>query len=93
MLQRHIENQDRCAPRQGRPVETVRHLTGTVVPGDEGDGGIGFAVGGGNSGIGQAAEAGGNAGNDPEGYLGGDQGPRPLQVVTARPQRRTDRRP
>ena len=57
MLQAHVDDDDRRTLRQGRPVELIRHLAVDVVPGQEGDGRVGGAVGDRNAGIGQAADA------------------------------------
>ena len=74
MGQSHIKHQGWRALGKGGPVEVVGHLAPCHMAGDEGDGGIGVPVGGGNPGIGEAADAGGNAGHEAERNPGPGQG-------------------
>src|SRR3546814_11489130 len=64
-----------------RPVDAVGHRAADAVAGDEGDGGVGVAVGHGDAGVGEAADAGGDAGDDAERHAGGEQRKRLLAVA------------
>src|SRR3546814_8681288 len=64
-----------------RPVDAVGHRAADAVAGDEGDGGVGVAVGHGDAGVGEAADAGGDAGDDAERHAGGDQRQRLLAAA------------
>ena len=57
MLHRHVHDDDRRGPGDGLPVDIGRHPARGVVAGEEGDGVVRVAMGGGNAGIGEAADA------------------------------------
>ena len=70
MLHRHVHDDHRRGQGNGAPVDVGRHVAGGVMAGEEDHGMVGIAVGGGHAGIGQAANAGRDAGHDPEGNAG-----------------------
>ena len=73
VFQRHIEDEDLGPVGEGRPIQIVWNLAGQIMPGHEGHGGRGRAVGHGNAGIGEAADRGGYAGHDAERHVGRDK--------------------
>ena len=62
----HIEDQNRRARRQRRPVQIVGHVTLGGVAGDKSDGDVAAPRGHRDAGVSQSADAGGNTGHDAE---------------------------
>ncbi len=73
MRERHVEDDDRRAFGDGRPVEIFGDRAARHVAGDEGDGVIDVAVGDRDAGIAEAADAGGDARHQTEGDARIDQ--------------------
>ena len=73
ILHRHVHDDHRRGGGDGLPVYIGRHLAGRIMAGEKDHRVIGVAVGGGQTGISQAADAGGDAGHDAERNPGLDQ--------------------